>query len=81
MFTRFIRHVAFSYSVCDFIYKKKTRHLRSLLVLVAPLASALTLNTPTNVSSGAVVTITWTAAADDPYVNQTLILFPFLRLS
>ncbi|EIW87410.1 hypothetical protein CONPUDRAFT_96820 [Coniophora puteana RWD-64-598 SS2] len=37
------------------------------LALIAPLASALTLNTPTtSVTNGAQVTITWTATTEDP---------------
>jgi len=44
----------------------------SLLVLVAPLASALTLDTPTNVNNGDRVTLTWTAAAGDPVFTLEL---------
>ncbi|KIJ97037.1 hypothetical protein K443DRAFT_681822 [Laccaria amethystina LaAM-08-1] len=38
----------------------------SLLALVAPLVSALTVNNPSNPTSGGQVTITWTTAAGDP---------------
>jgi len=44
----------------------------SLLVLVAPLASALTLDTPTNPSNGDRVTLTWKAAAGDPTFSLEL---------
>jgi len=56
--------------------------LLSLLVLVAPLVSALTISAPTNVTSGGVFTIRWTSATGDPYVNQnvqSLFRFPFSR--
>ena len=45
-------------------------------MLVAPLASALTLNTPTNVNNGERVDITWTAVPTDVYVDQHLPFFP-----
>ncbi|KAH9478083.1 hypothetical protein JR316_0010321 [Psilocybe cubensis] len=38
----------------------------SLLTLVSPLVSALTLNVPTGVTSGGHVTITWTTDSNDP---------------
>ena len=75
-----IRHVTFSQSVFDnllsFIYKKRLTILRSLLVLVASLVSALTINPPTVVTSGGTISISWVTAAGDPYVNQTLTLSP-----
>jgi hypothetical protein len=38
----------------------------SLFALVAPLVSALTIEAPTNPTSGGTVTINWTNAAGDP---------------
>ncbi|KAF8890101.1 hypothetical protein BD779DRAFT_1785146 [Infundibulicybe gibba] len=38
----------------------------SLLALVAPLVSALTINAPTDPTSGGSVTITWTTTSGDP---------------
>ncbi|KAF9235378.1 hypothetical protein BU15DRAFT_51449, partial [Melanogaster broomeanus] len=38
----------------------------STLALVLPLVSALTLNTPTGVTTGGTVTLTWTATTEDP---------------
>ena len=75
MFSRFIRHVKECLSI---IYLKKLTVLRSLLVLVAPLASALSLTTPTGVVVGGLININWTTVPSDPYVNRTLPLFPFL---
>ena len=49
-------------------------------MLVAPLASALELTAPVNPTSGGTVTIAWTTAAGDPYVNRTLTPFPLLTL-
>ena len=76
MFTRLIRHV----SVYVFIYIKRLTILRSLLVVVASLVSALTLNTPTSVTSGGTINISWATVAGDPYVNQTLTPSPLLTV-
>lgn len=75
MFTRFIRHVAFYRSV--YVFKKLTI-FRSLFGLVAPLVSALVLETPVNVVSGVPFNLTWTTTAGDPYANQTSTFSPFL---
>ena len=64
-----------------FFYKKKLTILGSLLVPVTPLVSALTINTPTGVTSGGTFNLSWVTAPGDPYVNQTLTLSPAFTVS
>lgn len=47
-----------------------------VLVTVAPLVSALTINPPTSVTSGGTINFSWLTAPGDPYVNQTFTPFP-----
>ena len=50
-------------------------------MLVAPLASALTISSITGATSGGPLTINWTldGNGNDPYVNRTLTPFSFLQ--
>ena len=70
----------FSECLVSLFMKRKLAITHSLLTLVAPLVSALTINPPAGVIAGGTIDFTWITAPGDPYVNQTLTPFPFLTV-